>query len=92
MRTISAPKTGFAAGILVGLLHLFWAALVALGWAQPLIDFILRLHFIKLSLEIQPFDPGTAAGLVAITSVAGFTVGFVLALVWNWLNPADRAA
>jgi len=89
MRTISAPKSGFVVGIVLGLFHLFWAALVALGWAQPLIDFILRLHFIKLSLEVQHFDLATAAGLVAITAAIGFMIGFVLALAWNQLHPAE---
>lgn len=87
MRSISRFKAGIALGLVMGLWHFGWAALVAVGWAQPFIDFIVRLHFIAPFMKVQPFEAGTAGLLVGVTSGLGFLSGFVLAAVWNWLHP-----
>ncbi len=87
MRAISTVKAGFALGFVLGLFHLGWALLVSAGAAQPVIDFILRLHFIEPFIHVQAFDLGTAGLLVAVTSAIGFLSGVVLALVWNRLHP-----
>ena len=81
---ISRLRTGVALGALIGLWHAAWSTLVAIGWAQPVLDFILRLHFIKVAVVIQPFDIGLGASLVAITTAVGFVVGVVFAALWNW--------
>lgn len=86
MRTLNATKVGLTLGLVIGLWHLTWAALVAAGWAQPAIDFIFRIHFIDLAVQIRPFDGTTAAMLVVLTGTIGFVVGFIFALVWNWLH------
>ena len=85
MRTINPAKAGFSVGAVVGLSHLMWVTLVALAWAKPFMDFILRLHFIQLQFDIAPFVLGTAVTLVAITFCFGAFFGFVFALIWNWL-------
>jgi len=90
MRTINPIKAGVAFGVVLGLWHLCWAALVAFGVAQAVIDFILRLHFIAPFMQVQPFALPTAAMLVAITALIGFALGVVFALAWNALHPADR--
>ena len=87
MRTVNPFKAGLGIGLAVGLFHLCWAALVASGWAQPVMDFILRLHFIAPFMTIQPFDAVIAAELVGLTAGLGFVGGFVLGLIWNGLNP-----
>ena len=81
--TIQPNKAGLALGALLGLWHLAWAILVAIGWAQPLINFIFWLHFIKPIYVIEPFNAGTAALLVAITAMIGYVMGFIFALLWN---------
>jgi hypothetical protein len=85
MRHIDGPRTALAVGTVVGLFHFFWAALVAAGWAKPLLDFILGLHFIQLDIQIAPFAIGTAAVLVALTFGVGAVFGLVFAAVWNRL-------
>lgn len=92
MRQISPAKAGFALGAVVALWHLIWVSLVALGWAKPLMDFVLRLHFIQLQYELAPFDLGTAAALVALTFCVGALFGIVFALVWNRLGARPEAA
>ncbi len=60
--------------------------LVALGWAQPVIDFIFWMHFIKPIYKIEPFEIGRAVILILVTAAVGFVFGFVFALVWNGLH------
>lgn len=86
MRHINAIKSGLSVGAVVGLWHLGWVSLVASGWAGPVLDFVLRLHFIEVQYDLAPFAPGTAAMLVAITFGIGFAFGLVFALIWNWLT------
>lgn len=95
MRTLDPLRAGLAFGALLGLWHMAWAALVASGLGQPLLDFILRLHFIAVRIEVQPFDIATAALLVGVTAVLGFGGGLVVAWVWNLAHrgppaPLDR--
>lgn len=89
MRHINVSRTALSVGAVVGLFHLFWALLVAAGWAKGLLDFILGLHFIQLDVQIAPFAIGTAAALVAVTFAVGAVFGLVFALVWNKLAGAE---
>jgi hypothetical protein len=54
---------------LIGFWHAVWAALVAFGFAQPIVDFIFWMHFIKPVYTIGPFNIGTALVLIAVTSI-----------------------
>lgn len=90
MRAISPVKAGLAIGVVIGLWHLGWAVLVALNWAQLVMDFVLRIHFIEPFIHVQAFQLGTAATLVAVTALIGFLIGAILAVIWNLAHPADR--
>jgi hypothetical protein len=83
MSTLDPVKSGLVLGAVFGLWHAVWSLVVALGWAQQLIDFVLWMHFIKPVYVIDAFSPATAIVLVAVTSAVGFIVGAVFALVWN---------
>lgn len=83
----SPLKAGIALGLLLALYHAGWACLVALGWAQPLLDFILWAHFLKVPVTIEPFDSHQASLLVGATGLAGWLMGAVLAALWNLLHP-----
>lgn len=85
MRHINPVKAALAVGIVLGLYHLMWVTLVALGLAKPFMDWVLRLHFISFSYDMRPFDVATAATLIGLTFTIGALVGLVFALVWNWL-------
>jgi hypothetical protein len=86
MKSIHPIKAATTLAALVGSWHLCWSALVALGWAQPVINFIFWIHFIQPIYVIQPFNFGLAAGLVVLTSLIGFVIGFVFAMIWNRLH------
>ncbi len=86
MQNISPLKAGLTLGGLTGTFHFFWAALVALGLAQRVIDFVFWMHFIKPIYVLSPFSIGTALTLVAVTFVIGYAMGLVLACLWNFLQ------
>ncbi len=83
MITINPTKSGLALGVLLGLCHAFWAALVAFGWAQAIINFVFWIHFIKPIYVIEPFNIGLALALVSATTTIGFAIGYIFALIWN---------
>ena len=57
--------------------------LVAVGWAQAVIDFLLWAHFIKPIYVVEPFEGFRAAILIAMTVTIGFFLGAAFAVVWN---------
>jgi len=95
MRQLSPAKAAISVGAVFGVWHLMWVTLVATGVARPVMDFILKLHFIQLDYTLAPFAVSTAVTLVGLTFAIGAMLGLVFALVWNWLSrrpSADSAA
>ena len=86
MRAIDPIKSGLVLGTLMGGLHLVWALLVAVGWAQAILNFVLWMHFIKPIYLVEPFDIGTAALLVVVTAFVGFVIAFLFGMLWNHLH------
>jgi hypothetical protein len=80
---INPIRLGIALGLLLALIHACWAALVALAWAQPLMDFIFRLHFISPPWHIESFAWSEAFLLVGITFLSGFVIGEAGGWLWN---------
>ena len=85
MHSISPAKTALSLGAVISFYRIIWATLVAVGWAKPLMDFILRIHFIRLQYDVTEFVFSTAATLAALTFCLGAFFGYMFALVWNWL-------
>jgi hypothetical protein len=79
-RVISVNKAGIAAAIVLGGYHLVWVSLIAAGWAQRLIEFILWLHLIKPFVVVEAFAIDRAFGLVAFTSAIGYLAGASFAI------------
>ncbi len=92
MATIDPNRTGLVFAALNGAWHLFWSLLVAVGWAQRVVDFLFWIHFIHPVYVIEPFEPGRAALLVAVTATIGYGGGFCLAWLWNWFHRMNRGA
>ena len=86
MTTINPIKSGLVLGAVIGLWHLAWSLMVAFGWAQPFIDFVFWMHFIKPIYVIQAFNLGTATFLVVVTAIMGFVIGSIFAVLWNWIH------
>lgn len=82
---LHSHKLGLILGTVMGLGHTAWSFLVAIGWAKPLIDWVLSLHFINISYSLEAFNLTNAVVLVGITAVWGYVVGYVFAIIWNWM-------
>ena len=83
MSTIRSNRAGLVFAALLGGYHLMWSLLVAVGWAQPFIDFIFRIHFIKPVYVIEPFNAGIALLLIAVTAAIGYVLGWGFGVLWN---------
>ena len=83
MTRIRESSTGLALGAFLGLWHVCWVLLVWMGWAQPLLDFIFRLHMIAPPYHVTAFNFGTACGLIVLTTAIGFVFGCLLGALWN---------
>lgn len=70
-------RTSVIGGFCLASLHFCWALLVALGLAQPLMDFIFKLHMLNSPFLVQPFSLSLAAGLISITFLIGCFYGAV---------------
>lgn len=90
MRRTHPHSFGLVFGIFLAVWHALWALLVWLGAAQPLMDFIFRLHMITPPYKIAAFNLGTAATLVLVTAGIGYVMGCVVGFIWNRFGP--RAA
>jgi hypothetical protein len=86
MGNVNANKAGLVLGAALGGWHLFWAFLVVVGWAQPIINFYFRIHFLTPPWTVVGFNAGLAAILILITSVLGYAGGYVLGALWNRLH------
>ncbi len=67
----------------MGLMHVVWAFLVSVGYAQSYLDMVYRFHFLNNPFVVSPFMMANAVKLIVFTSVVGYIMGFVFAFVWN---------
>lgn len=81
--TLNPWRAGMAFGLFLGAWHLAWSIMVAVGRAEPILRFILRIHFLELQIAMAPFDLKLASMLVAVTAIIGFALGYVFSLLWN---------
>ena len=83
MKELNVGKVALSFGFFLGGWHLVWSILVALGWAQPLINFILGLHMLSVPVQVLPFNITTAGLLIIVTFAVGYMVGKIFATIWN---------
>ena len=86
MGTVNPNRAGLVLGTMMGGWHLVWATLVALGWAQAVINFVFWMHFIAPIYVIKPFQAGVAAILIVVTAAFGYLMGYILGVLWNWIH------
>ena len=83
MVAINKNKAGLALGFFVSFMHLVWSILVALGIAQALLNFILKIHMISMPMTVGPFSLTKAIALIIVTFVVGYIFGWLVAFFWN---------
>lgn len=80
---MNTHKTGLALGAFVGLVHILWEGLIALGWAQGYLDFVLGMHSLNNPYTVEPFNLSRGIILVVLTSIIGYIVGSIFASIHN---------
>lgn len=83
MNNINSIKTGLVLGSIFSLYHALWSLLVFSGYAKAFLDFILKLHFITLEYNIEPFNFLNALALITLTGAIGFIMGYIGSNLWN---------
>lgn len=88
MKNVEMDKTrsGMILGAFAGTFHLIWSILVGAGFAQAILDFIYKIHFLNNPLVVQTFSVANAILLLVVTSLVGFVFGWFLAFLWNKLR------
>jgi hypothetical protein len=74
-------RTALIGGISLSSLHFFWVLLIASGFAQPLLDFVFKLHMLNSPFQVQAFNPLLALGLIGITFLFGCIYGAIFYLI-----------
>jgi len=85
---IRVNRSGLTLAVVLAGVHLIWIVLVATGAAQPLLDFIFRIHMMEADTAVGEFAIGPAVLLLLVTAAVGYGVGASLAAVWNLLGAA----
>ena len=70
-------------GALFGAIHLLWSLMVATGFGQVFVDWIINLHFMNMTVSILKFDFVKMLELVALTFLVGLVFGYIIAAAWN---------
>lgn len=86
MNHLNPAKTGLALGKLVGGVHLVWVILVALGWAQALINFSMWAHMASVPVVVEAFNLSAAVTVVIVAAAIGYVLGYAFAKIWNYLH------
>ncbi len=90
-RRVDPHVLGLVIASLLAVWHALWAALVWLGVAQTLLDFVFELHMIAPVYHVQPFQWRIAAGLVLFTAAVGYLAGWMIGFVWGLLGMDESA-
>ncbi|MEK7144302.1 MAG: hypothetical protein AAB794_00350 [Patescibacteria group bacterium] len=86
MNHLNPRKTGLAFGKLLGAVHFVWAILVALGWAQTLVNFSQWAHMVSMPVVVGAFNLSAAITVVLVATLIGYILGYAFATIWNWLH------
>lgn len=86
MKKLDAQKVALTFGLFLGGLHLLWSALIFLGIAQMLLDFVFWMHMIVNPYRVMAFSFGQTVILVGVTTFVGYVGGWIFAWLWNMMH------
>ncbi len=90
MNKVSSNKIGLVLGGILALWHALWAVLVLAGVAKPIMDWILKLHFLNIEYSLNDFDIVNAVLLVLVTGAIGYILGVIVGWLWNMIHDASH--
>ena len=76
-------KMGLVFGSFAAFMHLVWSVLIAFGWTQIWMDFVLGMHSLNNPYTVMNFDLMRSIELIVLTFVVGYVFGVVLAFFYN---------
>ncbi|MDB5194846.1 MAG: hypothetical protein JWO84_30 [Parcubacteria group bacterium] len=83
---LNPKKTGLTLGLLFAAVHVIWSLIVAFGWGQAVIDFVMWAHMVHATHIVGPFDLAASLTVITLSFLIGFVVGAVFSKIWNQLN------
>ncbi len=86
MNHLNSNKVGLAVGKLFGGVHLLWAILIALGWAQAVVNFSFWAHMVKSPPVVGSFDITAAVTAILVATAVGYVLGYVFAKILNLIH------
>ena len=88
-RLIRQLDVALVGGLMMATIHASWLLLVADGWAQATIHFVLWVHSIKSTPTIEPFESARTVALEGLVTASGALAGGFLAFVGIWRMPSS---
>lgn len=79
-------RVGFLWGVVFSTIHAGWAWIVAQNYGQPLVDFLLKIHFLSNPFIVQIFDAEMAFFLIALSGILGLIGGIAFSLLRDLLQ------
>lgn len=81
---ISEKKAAMLLATFAVTVHIIWSVLVALGFADDYVNWMLGMHFISApTVTVGAFDIVTALSLIVSVAIVAYIAGFIFALAWN---------
>ena len=78
-------RAALIGGISLASLHFCWVLIVSTGVAQPILDWVFKLHMLNSPFQVQPFDVTLSALLIIVTFAIGCFYGVVFDLIRSLL-------
>lgn len=77
-------RVGLSLGIFFVIIHGLWIIIVGAGWAQDLINWMLRLHFVENPHTLLPFNIVTGIIGLITAFIMGYITGWIFVYIYNW--------
>ena len=78
-------RAALIGGISLASLHFCWVLIVSTGVAQPILDWVFKLHMLNSPFQVQPFDVTLSVILIIVTFSIGCFYGVLFDLIRNLL-------
>ena len=86
LKPLNNNNVGLALGGFMAVFHAAWSLSVLFGWAQSILDFVFRIHFMNNPITMGTFSFATALILIIFTAIIGYIFGWIFAWLWNMLH------